>query len=196
MDNSNYSVKINQTEGIIEISGSDKDWIAAQLDKFAPTLSQPGQKQSGERRSAERTSEMTEAPAADASPTTAKPPRRKPASTDRAQRKPELEAKLTSDVKKALQKYVDARAGHWKSKQNQIAIIATFLLDELGWDRIDEDDLYTIYVTMGWPSPGKPRSTMDNARHRMGYFGPWSDGELQLSHKGENFGRSLPSEKN
>lgn len=184
MDQS-YTVKINRAEGIVEITGTDKDWIAAQLDKLAPVYSGSGP---APRRSTPNVKEPG------ATPAESKPrPRR--GTGDRAQRKPELEAKLTPEVKKTLQEYVDARSGHWKPQTNQVAIIATFLLDELGWDTVDEDDIYTVYVTMGWPSPGKPRSTLENARGRNGYFGPWSDGKLHLSHKGENFGRSIPTPK-
>jgi hypothetical protein len=175
-----YSVKINRTEGVIEITGADKEWISAELDKLVGVLAAPAPA---------RAARKNEAPAANQQSGAETRPRAR-RSTDRAELKPALEKLLTSEVKKKLQSYVDARAANWKAQTSQVAIIATFLLDELGWKSIDEDDLYTVYVSMGWPTPGKPRSTLENARGRNGYFGPWSDGKLQLSHKGENFGRA------
>lgn len=178
-----YSVKINRSEGIVEISGADKDWIAAQLDKLGGWLSGPASAREPnvvQLRADTKTAVRTGDP---------KEPRQRRAGARRANRKPELEALLTAEVKKKLQAYMDERSGY-KSQPDQLAIMATFLLDELNWSEIDEDDIYTVFVSMGWATPGNPSSTMNNAQQRKKYFGPFNNGKMQLSHTGENFGRT------
>jgi hypothetical protein len=189
-----FSVRINRKEGVVEIEGPDKEWIATQLDRLAvvyetaPANDVPAADPSASSGSA--------TPAAAAMPTAAKPQapsRSRKASgrsANRANRNPELEKALTSDVRTSLQAFVDERVASWKSQPNQAAIIATFLMDNAstdGW--INEDDLYTAYSVMGWPSPSNFRSQIDNARARNGYFGAWTDGRVQLTHAGEKFGR-------
>jgi hypothetical protein len=185
----NYTVRINRSEGLVEVTGDDKEWVAEIVEKLAPVY--------------------TAAPAIASSPhpdensqptlndvlqtaTKTKTKTRRGGST-RASRNSALEAKLTNDVKAKLQAWRDARATNWKKQQNQMAIVSTFLLDELDWKQIDEDDIYTVFSIMGWPIPGNPRATLNNARERAGHFGPWSGGKLELSHTGENFGRSIPA---
>lgn len=180
MPEDTYTVKINRAEGILEITGPDKGWIAEQLDKLAVVYAPSSV--------VEHANGKTETPRR--APEAKTKTRR---SGGRAKRNPDLEAKLTPAARTKLQKYVDERDAHWKRKSDQLAIIATFLLDELHWSAIDEDDVYTVYVTMGWTSPARPRSALENARGRDGYFGSWATGKLQLSHKGENFGRGLPA---
>jgi hypothetical protein len=189
-----FSVRINRKEGVVEIEGSDKEWIAKQLDRLAVVYETPPP---NTETSADPTRPSGSASSADAiKPRVAKPQASSRArksggrGANRASRNPELEKVLTSDVRTALQAFVDERVGTWKSRPNQAAIIATFLMDNAntdGW--IDEGDLYTVYSVMGWPSPSNFRAQIDNARQRNGYFGSWTDGRAQLTHAGEQFGR-------
>jgi hypothetical protein len=83
---------------------------------------------------------------------TAKRARRRAAG--RPQKDPDLEVKLTREVRQQLQEYRDARSAAFDDKvPNAVAIIAWFLRDQLDVDRVDEDDLYTAYAVMGWPIP-------------------------------------------
>jgi hypothetical protein len=188
-----FSVRINRREGIVEIDGPDKDWITEQLDRLEVVYKEPP--------GAATTTTTASAPASDGVKTATKPAsteatttrtrRSGRSSTSRASRKPELEQALTTDVKTALQEYIDERAAGWKSKTGQAAIIATFLMDNVGWEGwIDQDDLYTVYSVMGiTDAPSNFRSQISNARQRNGHFGAWQDGRAQLTHGGERFGR-------
>jgi hypothetical protein len=191
-----YSVRINRREGIVEIEGTDKDWIAEQLKRLAPVYEQPA---------AAAVTTQTQAPAPSNGGTpTAETPAKPAAPTPtvsrgrrgrgRATRKPELEKALTPDIREALEKYREERSKAWRSLVAQAAIIATFLMDHVGGDWsegwIDEDDLYTVYNVMGWADgPSNFRSQLSNARQRNGYFGPSRNGRTQLTHGGEKFGR-------
>jgi len=189
-----FSVKINRRDGVLEIEGSDKEWIAAQLQRLAVVYeAQPG----------------PEAPVETPGPATSKPPAAEPTAATagtpsiptrsrkaagrgahRASRKPELEQVLKPELRSALQAYVDERAASWKGNTNQAAIIATFLMDNADWGGyLDDDDLYTVYSVMGWPSPSNFRAQINNARNRHGYFGTWIEGRVQITHAGEQFGR-------
>ena len=46
-----------------------------------------------------------------------------------------------------------------------------------------------VYAVMGWPAASNVRAQLNNAKDRNGYFGGWANGKVQLTHKGENFGR-------
>jgi hypothetical protein len=182
-----YSIRISRNEGVVEISGADKEWVAALVEKLTPVFSGPAPADAGKRSTGhEDLSDVLETAARTRT-------RNRRGGTTRAKVNPALEAKLTPELKEKLQAWREAREGNWKQQQRQMAIVATFLRDELGWKRVDEDDIYTVYSTMGWPSPGNPKAALENARARAGHFGPWSNGKIELSHTGENFGRSVPA---
>jgi len=42
---------------------------------------------------------------------------------------------------------------------------------------------------MGWPVPGNPRAALANANQRDGYFTGFSNGKVQLTRAGQDFGR-------
>jgi hypothetical protein len=186
-----YVVRVNRRDGVVEIEGSDKDWITEQLDRLSVVYTDPP----GEPTPAT----VAAIPAEDTRPdpisvpTTQKPttPKRpRTGRSNRANRNSELEAKLTPDIRAKLQAYRDEREAKWKQQPDQAVIIATFLMDELGTDgSIDDDDLYTVYSAMGWPGPSNYRAVITNARQRKGYFGVVVDGRSQITHAGEQFGR-------
>jgi hypothetical protein len=188
MADDSYSVKINRRDGVLEITGADKDWISDQLRRLAIIYTEPAPVNTSRGRGSTSAGEASTDPQA-AETHEAKGRAHKRGGTTRGSRNVELEQKLTAEIKARLKAYVDERSNAWKKQTAQVAIISTFLLDELSWGSVDGDDIYTVCVTMGWPAPGNPRSSLENARCRNGYFGGWSDGRLQLSHKGENFGR-------
>jgi hypothetical protein len=96
---------------------------------------------------------------------------------------------LTRDAQRELESFIDARRTAWeRSAVSQGAILATFLQENLGWDGIDADDLYTVYSVMAWPPPNT-RSQITNARQRNGYFGANVSGKTQLTLAGERFGK-------
>jgi hypothetical protein len=185
MPGDTYSVKVNRQEGAVEINGPDKVWVAEQLARLAVVFESaptPAQQSGGGK------------PAAGANgggggeqkPAQA---RRRASASSKATRVPELEQKLTKEVRAKLDTYKREREGKWTKLSTQAAVIATFLQDELEMETVSPDDMYTVYSAMGWRSPGNPRKQLDNARARDGYFLGWTSGRLALSHTGENFGR-------
>lgn len=187
MDDS-YRVKINGETGEIDISGPDKEWVAAQ---FAVALAQSGESSGGgggrSKRSTPRKTPRTADP--DPSENGGGKRTRRRASSGRASRDAALEAKLTKPVQADLQKYRDERETYWKPIGNQAAIIASFLEDNLDIEAVGPDQLYTVYSVMGWPTPSNFKKQLENAHYRNGYFGGFTDGAAALTHKGENFAR-------
>jgi hypothetical protein len=97
-----------------------------------------------------------------------------------------LEAKLTREVRTALEAYVDERRPNLTQATDQAAIMATFLEDNADVSGgVTVDELYTVYAVMGWPAP----NPLENARNRKGYFSGQRDGRYPLTHTGERFGR-------
>ncbi|RKQ84988.1 hypothetical protein C8N24_6619 [Solirubrobacter pauli] len=187
-----FSVRINRRDGIVEIDGPDKDWITEQLDRLSVVYTEPpgsAATSTASTSASEGVKSTTKAAGTEATGTRSR--RSGKSSTTRASRKPELEQALTTEIKTALEAYIEERASGWKSKTGQAAIIATFLMDNVSWGGwIDPDDLYTVYSVMGiTDAPSNFRSQISNARQRNGYFGAWTDGRAQLTHGGERFGR-------
>jgi hypothetical protein len=188
-----FSVRINRRDGVLEIEGSDKEWIAAQLERLAVVYEERPMSGPTNAPSTAPTPPVAGSGTDSKPPASPAPVRARKGSgrgTQRASRKPELEQVLTPELRTALQAYVDERSGTWKSNTSQAAIIATFLMDNGDWGGyIDDDDLYTVYSVMGWPAPSNFRSQINNARQRNGYFGNWTEGRVQITHAGEQFGR-------
>lgn len=190
-----FSVRINRKDGIVEVDGSDKEWVAQQVKNLAvvyeeppATLREPVPVPLASKSEGPPVNAAADAP----SPRRATTRRRggSRGSTTRASRKPALEAALTPELRGALQTFVEERSRAWAAKTNQAPIIATFLMDNVGWDGwIDDNDLYTVYSVMGWPAPTNFRSQLNNGRSRNGYFGNWVEGRVQLAHAGEQYGR-------
>jgi hypothetical protein len=197
MPEDHYSVKINRRDGVVEITGPDKGWIAEQLDRlsvvYEPEPSDP----------APRDLRGNDADVVDETGTGGKPRRGKPKATEgedgatrrrakgggyRGKRNDDLAQKLTGDVRGNLDTYVEERRANFTDGPNQAAILAAFLQTELGWDTVGPNDLYTIYDAMGWPGPN-PRNALDNAKTRKNYFTSAGRGVYRLSHSGERFGR-------
>ena len=163
MPDDTYSVKINRRDGVVEITGPDKEWIAEQLDRLSnvydspptdvPTPDPPLVNPSDRRVQSKR----TRTNAANADESKEKRPRGRRAAAARARKNPELEQKLTKAVRAELQRWRDERQANFTNLSKQAAIIATFLLDNLSWEDVDPDDLYTVYAVMGSPPPGSPR---------------------------------------
>jgi hypothetical protein len=180
----NYSIRINIREGLVEITGEDKTWVSERLAELKEIYSSP---------SPIKAPKVTETSSAGKqSLGKAQPGQKKKTSptSGRAQKNPELAAKLTKEVQQSLEKYMQARKINFdKSLPAQAAVIAIFLNDELGWAGVDQHDLYTVYSTMGWRQPGNIKSQLNNALSRNNYFGGVTDGKYIPSLKGENYAR-------
>jgi hypothetical protein len=191
-----FSVRINRRDGIVEVDGSDKAWVAQQVQSLAVVYEAPlpdhvrVASPAAEPATLEQTQQTTTSAVASQRTTT---PRRRSSSrssTNRASRNPALEEALTPELRTALQAFVDERSGAWAAKTNQAPVIATFLMDNVNWGGwIDDSDLYTVYSIMGWPAPTNFRSQLNNGRSRNGYWGNWVEGRVQLTHAGEQYGR-------
>jgi hypothetical protein len=189
-----FSVRINRRDGVLEIEGSDMEWIAAQLERLAVVYEEQPVTGPSKAPSTASPAPPVAAPSTSSKPQTSPAPARARKGSGRgahrASRKPELEQVLTPELRTALQAYVNERSATWKRNTSQAAIIATFLMDNGGWGGyLDDDDLYTVYSVMGWPAPSNFRAQINNARHRNGYFGNWTEGRVQITHAGEQFGR-------
>src|SRR5689334_15590077 len=114
---SSYSIKVNQAEGTAEVLGSDKDWVAAQLEKVLAYLAE---------------APVTAAAAAtnDEQPAGDERPRRRAAKAPRAKRAAKANEasavveKLDPPHRAKLEAFRKEREPHFKSKQDQAAIIA------------------------------------------------------------------------
>lgn len=196
MPDETHHVKINRRDGVLEITGPDKVWIAEQLDKLAvvyndvpPADTAPGVGESAPHgaRSADGRARPVTASAEDPDEG---PPRRSRGRGNgfRGRRNDELARRLTAEVRGSLQSFVDERRPNFTDGPNQAAILAAFLQTDLHWDTVGANDLYTIYDVMGWPGPN-PRNALDNGKARKNYFTTVGRGRYQLSHTGERFGR-------
>jgi hypothetical protein len=189
-----FNVEFNRRDGVIKISGGDKDWIAEQLGLLVPALGEAPIEtadRSGDRDPENGVSQDAEPrdSARDGNGDSAARPRRARAS-GRATEDTELKDMLTKEVKDKLSQYRAERETQWQKNQSyQPAIIATFLRDELGILSIGPNQLYTVYLAMGWPGPSNYRSQLSNAQTRNRHFGAASEGKFTLSHAGETFGR-------
>lgn len=187
MAEDNYSVKINRRDGAVEITGGDKEWIGAQLDKLAGVFNAEPPAAAGP------AAEETKTNGGDGV-TPHAPKRRRSRSTGGSSRargktkeKSPVFDKLTSEVSKQLEAFMAER--EYKGRQKEAAIIATFLEDELEFGGIDQDDLAAVYEVMGWKAPINTRAVINNARDRDKYFQGWAQGRTHLSVAGKNFGR-------
>lgn len=180
MADDTYTVRVNRSEGIVEISGSDKAWVTAQLESLRAVI-EGDVVPSGER------SDDGGADKKVKSTRTAKPRGKRRAASGASKTESTLGPKLTSAVQTSLQAFVDDRKDHFKQATEQAPILAVFLKDELSVDSVTADDLYTVFSVMGWKIP-KTINALNNAKTRKGYFTA-SNGEFRLTHKGENFGR-------
>ena len=193
MPDENYSVKINRRDGLVEITGTDKDWIATQLDKlsvvYTADVAEPDDGDTGDTGEGQGATSTRRRRAPRRSSTSTGARRGSSSSADDVKA---LKEKLTDAKQTELKKYIDAREakGHFKSKQDQAAIIASYLEDKLGYtDGINGFELAAVYDVMGRSEPGNPRAVINNARDRNKYFQGWSGGRTKLSAAGRNFGR-------
>ena len=184
MTDSAYSVRVDKSQGSVEITGPDKDWIAEQLATLMPILTSQtsptngNQGSQGDGKSAD--------PGSGKARKTSNRSRRSGASSGKLNSA--LSEKLTDEVKTKLSSYLDERSKTANDAQSQAAVIATFLLDELEWAGVTADDLFTVYSDMGLKIPST-RSALNNAQKRKGYFSAPDDGKYRVSHNGMNFAR-------
>lgn len=183
MDDSAYSVRVDRAQGLIEISGPDKDWIAEQLAILMPILTAEASS-SRPKQAKEASSQDTNSGEKARKQST----RSRRSSSSSGKTNPDLAAKLSNEMKTNLQTYLDERSKKARNAQGQAAVIATFLMDELDWAEITADDLYTVYSEMGLKIPAT-RNALSNAQLRKGYFSAPTDGKYRVSHKGQNFAR-------
>jgi hypothetical protein len=196
MTDESYTIKINRRDGIVEITGPDKDWIAQQIEALRVVYErQPDDAPLQDPLSADvdgaldetgtgRKSKRGNAAEGEAG----RPGRRARGGGFRGTRNDELAQRLTADVRANLDAYVEERRPNFTDGPNQAAILAAFLQTELGVDTVGPNDLYTICDVMGWPGPN-PRNALDNAKTRKNYFTSAGRGRYRLSHSGERFGR-------
>lgn len=190
MADESYSVKINRRDGIIEITGPDKDWIAEQLDKLAPVYTR--ELQGGDEPVAPPAATVQGAENQPSGEGAKEPTRKSRArrSTPRAVGPSEVEKALTRDVLTKLHTYMGERdESKIKSQPDRAAVITTFVQDEMKIDSIGSADLLAVYRAMGWSPPKNPSGVIKNAIDRRGYFSGWRDGKVYLTPTGEHFGR-------
>lgn len=189
----NISIKINRTEGALEINADDKDWVDTKLKELEEVYKDPIQKVT----SVVMPSSLPIVPSLDKSlstPSQESTRKKKKAKSSgaayKSQKNPNLEQKMVTDIKQKLKQFIAERKGSFdKSLSAQAVIIATFLQDELHWPAVSPDDLYTVYNVMGIPTPGNTGAQLNNARQRQRYFSGAENGAYKLSDKGESYAR-------
>jgi hypothetical protein len=192
MADDTYTVKINRRDGIVEITGPDKDWIAEQLDRLAVVFEpDPGDVQEeaisndgGESKHSQIPKPKKLPDAEGESPAK----RRGRGSGSSFKRNDDLVSKLVPETRQRLDAFVNERRAHFKEATDQAAILAEFLQTELGFSGVTPSDLYTIYDVMGWRA-FNPRNALENAKVRKSYFSATGNGGYRLSHTGEVFAR-------
>jgi hypothetical protein len=192
---SDYSIKVNRRDGAVEITGGDKEWVDAKLKELAIIFKDvPLQPRVPESHAGDRGHVAASGP--ETQDRTRRGKRGAGRTATRARKNPDLEKMLTSEMKRKLEDFVNARRSSFDGNlQAQSAILATFLMDELGQQSIDRHDLYTVYTLMGWQGPANPGAALLNAQQRNGYFTGFTGGKTQLTHTGENFGRFVSLKK-
>jgi hypothetical protein len=191
---SDYMIRINVQDGLLEITGPDREWVDAKVEQLKPMLvsAPPAETPAGgspPKRPVKRTRSRIPDASAEAGGITP-PPVRRVRSSGRSEVNTDLRDLLTPEVRLQFKGYIDARRKPWdKSLSAQAAIIATYLHDELDHAGVDQHDLYTVYTVMGERIPKNIRSQLTNARQRAHYFSGLQDGKMVLSHAGENYAR-------
>jgi hypothetical protein len=182
-----YSIKINRRDGRLEVAG-DKEWVDAKLQELADVYGDLPTVDNGDPGTASKRRPKARATKTSTTGNTAtKQPRRRKSS--RPQKNAELAGKLTSQVKRKLQEYRDARSTAFDKKApNAVAIIAGALREELEITEVSEDDLYTVFSVMGWSAPNITKAVL-NAYSRDHYFGGATGGKRELTQAGESFAR-------
>lgn len=195
MAESDYTIRINVRDALLEIMGPDREWVDAKLDQLKPMLASPAPSETlsggtGQKRPVRRKKTPSPEAPAETVGTMTPPTRKARPSSGRSEVNTGLRDLLTPEVRREFKSYIDARRKSWdKSLSAQAAIIATYLHDELNHDGVDQHDLYTIYTVMGERIPKNIRSQLTNARQRAHYFSGLRDGKMVLSHAGENYAR-------
>jgi hypothetical protein len=187
-----YAVKINRSDGVLEVTAPEKEWVDAKIEQLTPVISEaPAPRaHAGATQKPRAARKRTRDAATEDGRAGSEAPTRRRGNGGRPKINEDLRAQLTSDVRGRLKEYIDARRAKFDGGLSaQAAIIAGFLQDDLGYPGIDHDDLYTVYTDMGERIPGNLRSQLGNARQRARYFGAISGGKYILSNAGENFAR-------
>lgn len=186
-----YAVKFNSQQGTFEVTAPDGEWVATQVGELRELLATvPGPQAAPAPGGSAGPAAATDPPAAKQAAT--RDPKRRPraAAGGRVRVDEQLRAAIDGNVAKKLGEYIEARRNAWnESLSAQMAIIATFLEDELGREGIDPSEAFTVYTVMGERPPANLRSALTNARQRARYFAAITEGRWQLSQRGQNFGR-------
>ncbi|MGB1583372.1 MAG: hypothetical protein ACPHCI_06250 [Solirubrobacterales bacterium] len=182
---SDHVVKFNLSDGSIEISSADQQWVDSKLSELTKLLEASDAKNAS-------------APNKKAGKRIGKQPTEKPKGTksksanrnSKPQKNDELDKLLTKPIQTKLVEFIEERQTAWDAKQtNRAVILAVFLADELDWHGVDANDLYTIFRKLGLDAPGNFSSMLTNAQARDKYFEGAKDGKFHLSLAGENFAR-------
>jgi hypothetical protein len=178
-----YSVKINPSEGSVEVSAPDREWLESKLTELLALLEAPTSKPARPARRAPIGSEST-------SPSTAGKPKSKPRASGRTgsvATDDQLAEQFTDEVAGRLETYMAERPAA-KAAQEQVVAIAGFLSEELQIADVGEIELNTVYTKMGWPLPAI-RNALQNGAARKNYFTRAAPGRFQLTRTGFNFAR-------
>lgn len=184
MTDDSYSVRINRRDGIVEITGADKDWIAEQMEKLSVVYTDPPHEP------AQAAPALAKQDEAETRSRRSTRPRKSAATGTQDKSQSAIHEKLTADAQKRLEEFMAERKARVTSKQDQAAVIAFFLEEELAFEEgIDQHELAAVYDIMGWRAPVNPRAVINNARSRNNYFRGWVSGRTKLSVTGRNFVR-------
>lgn len=186
MPDEDYVVRVNASEGIVEVSGPDRDWVSERLSQLEPVYAgrAPKTADSSHSGSTGKSKSSNKSPAK-------RKGKSKSGGSGRAHVVDAIKTSMTKEKRDSLKDFLAKREKAFnKNQQNQAAILATFLQDELDHDWNDHNDLYTLYSVMGIDAPGNPSAQLQNATERDKFFSGMTDGKRQLTHKGENFGRT------
>lgn len=176
-----YSVKLNRSEGSVEISGPDKEWLESKLAGLLSVLDTPTSSSSSPSRDKSTGPKSADASAA-AKPKQSASRRGGSVATDG-----QFAERFTNEVAERLEAYMGERPAA-KAAQEQVAAITGFLFDELDIPDVGESELNTIYTKMGWPLPALS-DALRNATERKQYFTRAARGRFQLTRTGLNYAR-------
>ena len=187
-----FIVRINRTNGSVEVSGEDKDWVNEKLTQleyvYKEAPSAPVVAPASKHPDSGATSVSPKPNSSSNKATTAKVAK-KGAAGKRPELNEELQGKLTREVIADLNKFIAERDKAYNSSLPAQAIIITiFLEDKLSWKGVDKHDLFTVYRQLGAPS-GNTDSQLRNAYSRNHYFSHIETGKYMPSGSGDTFAR-------
>lgn len=189
MADEHYTVKINRRDGVVEITGTDKEWIAEQIEALRVVYEQQPDEvtEAADSPPLDPDAAAEQQPAGDAE-TNGKlgtKPRRARGGGFRGTRISDLANKLDAETRARLEKHMSEREAGIKDAPDRAAVVAAFLEDTLKLDSESPNDLYTVADVMGWPT-ANPRNALDNGKTRKKYFTSAGRGRYRLTHTGQH----------